>query len=958
MKKLSEIIHQEVSQGRRDFLTFSSMSLLGLAVSSVFPTPVKAAFVALNSGTLAELDAIDFYVDISNQTAFYPNSISFEQYTDEAQYLAQVMFQELMKFEFKSKNGALSEALGRGMEPNNDVLKINDGFNTVESIFNRNRNYFTDNMAEYVSGLLQHSYSKQTNVAVADRKLYNSWDMVKVNANIQQAEKSTQFKQIIDQLYSVATHYCQSGKLTAYKAGGENWARQLIKRYSNNQVLDELISSFKVQEVGINSSFEMAMRKVYNTINKVRALNISSGSRILENELKKFERTLAGSVYTGFAMNMSWGHQSEQYTVLANRKNFDDVVKLLRTESGYQAKFWTDFFNTNSPDNFWKELNNMGLKELTLQHGDARQRILQRYPALAGATGSVAPTAFSGVVPANATESFLSVFALLLGVGNFTWLTATDREEWSNPVPLMELGVALFDTVLNLIQLGKFLDKVTMFIYGNGEGIINSIAINMGKFSQFLSNLAAKGKHLTNVVERQIATKMFLATQNIARVINICFVGLAALGAALAAYNLYQAVQGGDVGEIIFSSINMLVATVALGVSAAALIWSASTFALVIAGPLGIIIAVIGIVVAIAQWIYTLLKKDDIKPTPIARYTNDFIKPRGLEYEDLGSYLCRVLGQNGNMVCAMDAKTMNTDWTNVKNILDHNKPIYHQAGALVTSSRTGKIYNFANIKQPGHEDISNFFTKGATAQISGWQPEYELTTCDHAVESNTKYSRKTAAIFIARAGYFQPHAYLTSNLENAPTSSNDLVNKLNLEPGDYPMDVVAINDLEETMFLIFTTRHIYQVRDGDVSRIISNFVGQSNTPITSSLTALALGTNVNLIYRLSGVQAPQTRYHYLLTRDKNGDYTSMKLLRTINSPMSSESPIVGRLFNKVGELVSRMDFMYHDGKSGYARYGAIMNNTDGGSLSLHNGVEFQVPDNGFYFFYKNAFIPR
>ncbi|MGL4353842.1 MAG: hypothetical protein ACRCTP_07985 [Aeromonas popoffii] len=221
MKKLSEIIHQDVSLGRRDFLTFSSMSLLGLAASSVFPTPVKAAFAALNSGTLAELDAIYFYVDISNQTAFYPKSFSFEQYTDEAQYLAQVMFQELMKFEFQNKNGSLSEALGPGMKTNNNVLAMNDGFDTVKSIYQRNDSYFNDYMLEYVSGLLQHSHSKQKDVTVANRKLYNSSDMVKVNANIQQAEKKgTDFKNIIDQLYSVATHYYQSRKLTAYKAGG------------------------------------------------------------------------------------------------------------------------------------------------------------------------------------------------------------------------------------------------------------------------------------------------------------------------------------------------------------------------------------------------------------------------------------------------------------------------------------------------------------------------------------------------------------------------------------------------------------------------------------------------------------------------------------------------------------------------------------------------------------------
>ncbi|MGY3960937.1 hypothetical protein [Aeromonas popoffii] len=967
MKKLSEIIHQEVSQGRRDFLTFSSMSLLGLAASSVFPTPVKAAFAALNSGTLAELDGINFYVVGSDQRRFDLPLVNFGQETDEAQYLAQVMFQELMKFEFKVKYSQLSEALGHGMAPNDSVLAMSNNNNSVYNIYSRYPSYFTDNMVEYVSGLLQNSYSKQKDVTVANRKLYNSWDMVKVNANIKQAEKGTQFKEIMDELYAVATSYCQNGKLNAYntQTDGQKWARQLIAYYNKNEVLDALISSFKVQEVGRNSSFEMAMRQVYNTINKVRALNISSGRHITEDELQEFERTLAGSVYTGFAMNTSWGQQSEQYTVLANRRNFDDVVKLLRNDSGNQISFWISFFTQHSPDSFWNELNNMGLRTSTLQDEGARQRILRKYPDLARATVSVAPTAFSGVVPADATtDSFLSVFTLLLGVGNFTWLTATDRDELSNPVSLMGLAAAFIDTGLNLIKLGKFLDNVTMFIYGSGAkvGIGKTVAEYMAKFSQYLSNLVAKGKHLTNVVERQVANKMFLATapQSIGKVIDICFVGLAALGAALAAYSLYEAVQGGDVGDIIFASINMLVATVALGVSVAALIWSTSAFATLIAGPLGVIIAVIGIVVTIAQWIYTLLKKEDIKPAPIATYTTEFIKPRGLEYEDLGSYLCRAKSfNNGNMVCAMDAKTMNTDWDNVKHIVDHNTPLYHQAGALVTSSRTGKIYNFANIKQPGYENISNFFTKGATTSISNWRPDYELTTCDHAVESNTRYSRKTAAIFIARVGYDNARIFLTSNLEDAPTRNNELTREqLGLEWQEYPLDVVAINDLEETMFLIFTTLHIYQVRDGVVRRIISDFVGQPNAPITSRLTALALGTNVNLIYRLGGVQEPENRYHYLLTRDDYGDYTSMTLLRTINAPMSSDSPIVGRLFNKVGELVSRMDFMYHDGKSGYVRYGAIMNNTGGASLSLHNGVEFQVPDNGFYFFYKNAFIPR
>ncbi|MEN9531040.1 MAG: hypothetical protein RIQ83_264 [Pseudomonadota bacterium] len=135
MKKLSEIIHQEVSQGRRDFLTFSSMSLLGLAVSSVFPTPVKAAFAALNSGTLTELDGINFYVVGSDQRRFDLPLVNFGQETDEAQYLAQVMFQELMKFEFKVKYSQLSEALGPGMAPNNSVLAMSNNNNSVYNIY-------------------------------------------------------------------------------------------------------------------------------------------------------------------------------------------------------------------------------------------------------------------------------------------------------------------------------------------------------------------------------------------------------------------------------------------------------------------------------------------------------------------------------------------------------------------------------------------------------------------------------------------------------------------------------------------------------------------------------------------------------------------------------------------------------------------------------------------------------
>lgn len=299
-------------------MTFSSMSLIGLAAGSVFPDTVKVASSLLNNCSFIELDALDYYVIMSDQGGVELGRVSFEQATDEAQYLAHIMFQELMKFEFRDQNSGLSAKLGEGMKPNDKVLAMSDGIFSVRSIFDENRSYFTDNMVEYVSGLLQNSYSKQGDVTVSDRLLYNSWDMVKVNSRIHQAEKSQQYKRIIDKLYSIATHYCKGGLLTSFKSNGENWARQLMKHYSDNTVLDKLISDFNVQEyVGSGSSFEKAMWKVYNTINKVRALNVSSGSQIPDEEIQEFERILAGSVYSGFAMSMSWGGQNEQYTVLA-----------------------------------------------------------------------------------------------------------------------------------------------------------------------------------------------------------------------------------------------------------------------------------------------------------------------------------------------------------------------------------------------------------------------------------------------------------------------------------------------------------------------------------------------------------------------------------------------------------------------------------------------------------------
>jgi len=519
------------------------------------------------STSFKELDEINFYASSSLQTGLGLDAISFEQATDEAQYLAHVIFQELMKQQVKSQYSDLSGRLGQAMTPNDKILGMNDGKDSANKVFQDNTDYFEEHLAEYISGILQKSYSQQQDVPVSDRLAYNSWDMIKANSNIHLAEKGEKFKALMDRLYSIATHYCKNGIFSAYKNEGERWARDLIKYYSDDSVLNNLVLSFKIQESG-QSSFSKAMQKVYNTINKVRALNIASDSSIKEEELAEFERTLYGAVYTGFAMSMSWGKQNEKNSVLSNSQNFEDVAQLLAANS----TFWQGFFEQNNPEQFRLTLSALELESYTLQDETANQLIIEKYPDLGGG------------IEARSLDSSLSTLALLLGIGHFTWATATERDALFSPLSLMDLGLSFVGTGLTIvISFQVLLNRVSMFIFGNGEPLINAIAVNMGKFSQFISNLCGKGKFLNNI-ERQVVNKLFIATSTVTRIIEICFVGLAAVGAALAAYNLYQTVMEGDTADIIFASINMLISAVALAVSIAALM------GLAIAGPLGIVI--------------------------------------------------------------------------------------------------------------------------------------------------------------------------------------------------------------------------------------------------------------------------------------------------------------------------------------------------------------------------------
>ncbi|WP_236757910.1 hypothetical protein [Aeromonas cavernicola] len=145
MKKLSQAISAEMSQGRRNFLTHSSIALISLAASAVLPTPVLAAVNAVtfaSEPSFDRLNNINFYVSRSELKNIALGRVDFQQPTDEAQYLAQVLFQELMKYCFLLNNSGLSQQLGSGMMPDMTLVYLNDGYDMPFSVFVQNKEYF------------------------------------------------------------------------------------------------------------------------------------------------------------------------------------------------------------------------------------------------------------------------------------------------------------------------------------------------------------------------------------------------------------------------------------------------------------------------------------------------------------------------------------------------------------------------------------------------------------------------------------------------------------------------------------------------------------------------------------------------------------------------------------------------------------------------------------------------
>ncbi|MBD1566731.1 hypothetical protein [Vibrio sp. S12_S33] len=796
-------------------------------------------------------------------------------------------------------------------------------------------------MPEYISQYLQCGYKSQTEVANGDRLAYNSWDMIKANSDIDLAEKGETFKIIIDQLYAIATSYCQNKEIDHYKLEAECWLDELIYHYKKEQTLRDMIIQLKVDDT--SDAFNLALQKINTVIQKIRTLNIVAGSPKDEDELRELERILFGTVISGVAHSLRWGSYEEQYSVLNNYKNFESVTRILQdNDSSTQSDFWREFFREEGGvSKVWNKFQSLNLSNDLLGSQSSQDKICAVYPILAN------PVNDQGKTLGGTTDVVLSSLTLLLGIGQYTWATATDREDWDDPVSLIELSSAFVEGSLQ-ISYEILAHNVTKFLFGDGSPVTDQLAKVMSKFSQYLGKLTGSVAKFMNL-EKTITSKLFLG--NVSKLIDKCFLGLAFLAVGIASWSLSQAIISGDIADIVWSSVNLIISGAAFGLALASFMGYA------LAGPVGIIVAIVGIIIAIAQWIFEAFRIPNPSPTPIQRYTSEVISPNELIHPDLGYYICRTRVYDDLWGCfrPFNIKDMNTDWRNIDSVEDVGN-IRRELSTLVVSKKRDKIYYFGGekIKNPEYGKSSEFFEKGFTGRLN-WSVDYSIQHAYWAVECVDKHGNSAAA-FICSDRYYTMSLYLTNDIEEAP--KNKFIFDQTTKAEDI-LDVVAVNNQDSCIFIIICKNNkIYQIKNSKILLLNPEFSNSYEDNFVSKLSAVCTGNMVSIFYTIrenSGI------FQTVLELDQYNNFTRIRTLRALANAGSFDNfnSIVGHYIPAKDNMPGRHEFIIVDNRR-YIRFGAIestiQNEGQATTLNLFSGVEFEVLNNEFQGFYKNSFI--
>lgn len=172
--------------------------------------------------------------------------------------------------------------------------------------------------------------------------------------------------------------------------------------------------------------------------------------------------------------------------------------------------------------------------------------------------------------------------------------------------------------VLAMAVLVKGIEK--MMSLGVGRFLTNfSQAGNGGAFRAFAGDIATWFSEGGKIIPQTKTGKAFVAifgensTEFMAKRIGPA---MAVVGLALAAVTLYNAIKAGDVRNIVFEALNTFVALatlVLIGFELMSFAW---------AGPAGLVVAAIGIVIVLIQFIWNLIDPPKPPPDPIRQFVD------------------------------------------------------------------------------------------------------------------------------------------------------------------------------------------------------------------------------------------------------------------------------------------------------------------------------------------------
>ncbi|MGF1902380.1 hypothetical protein [Aliivibrio sifiae] len=979
--------------------------------------------------TLDDLDSINFYTKKTDalRCVGFNKAITFEQPVDEVQFISNVMFNEMVKSVFQEKYSTIANQIGGDILPNVKVLGMSDSLTDVYSLKNKHYDYIYEIMPEFIAQLIQGNYQDPNifdQLSREERKNLNSWDMVSVNSSVEEEKSKSPFKLMMEDIYSLATSFAtgsKGDKLHRYKLKkSDQWAFDLHEWYCEDGKIEACIDEMDVSKNGDESNYQNA-NSLITALGVLNRTSRDKGLKTLnDDQIHRFEETIYGAICLATSMSVKWGNKKETYSAVNNTDNIYETLALLRSNSTPEIQdFWYAFFKKYNEHDFVDTLREMNW-ENTSVYSDKSLKLLQdKYPEFIDPSeddyspkikerkslrsGFIAKSSddyvesdneildpkmvarrrfrskskgviggiikwkksrmvkrivkMSGKQSILAPSAIANTFFFLISGTHYVWATTASEEDQMGFSDRLGIGSVMFDTGVSIgyyagvKAISKYMKKMKPA----------SLAKATARFTEF-SDFWLGAKNTQKLINRPITNiaHSIFNTSILAKLTSKVSSFLSAVGLYYAVDALRTAIITGNVADIIFEALNTTVASISF------VLGFAFFQGMAFAGPLGIALVVIGVVLVIAKVIYDILKPKLKKLPPIAHFTNELLAPRGRVYKDTGYYLSAVKDASGfNYVKKMSLKTLDFIGKNNSDLELNNEVVYPRSIAA-SKENPGRIYSFErnvndNYKYASFEDINNVSQKGFKNDVNWSKADNKIIRVIAAVENMSMYNDTYALFLCDIKGSVRPERalYLTKGLGLAPRSNDRITRGIGSK--DIIQDIVVVDNERYPRLLAVSDRNLYQINErGYRANVIeSDIFTKENRDMIENIELLSGGNIINLLvrYRQDNTDSKDSACHgqlYSLTTDfvTSNDYTNV--VKGGSFYLGKDDQVICREYFHNSK--KRLDFLVV-GEDKYKRMGASLNDEENVVISFSEGLS--LPSVGAIsksLVFKNAFV--